>query len=224
MKILIIEDEKRIADSIKQGLEQESYAVDVEYDGTTGYDFASSEEYDVIILDRMLPGLSGMQICKKLRENDINTPILMLTAKGETDDKIDGLNAGADDYLAKPFAFEELLARIRALSRRPKSTLPVTIVYKDLSLNTLTFEVKRKNTLITLSKKEYALLEFLLKNKEKIVTKEQIINNVWNFDADILPNTVEVYIGYIRKKIDKSFPKLPKLIHTIRGFGYKLGE
>lgn len=223
MKILVIEDDKRIADSIKQGLEQESYAVDVSYDGESGYDFAAGEAYDAIILDRMLPNKSGMEIIKDLRNEEITTPVLLLTAKGQTEDKVEGLNAGADDYLAKPFAFDELLARIRALARRPKNTLPITIVYDDLSLNTLTFEVKRGNTIVKLSKKEYGLLEYMLKNKNKTLTKEQIIDNVWNFDADILPNTVEVYIGYLRKKIDKAFSKSNKLIHTVRGFGYKLG-
>lgn len=223
MRILVVEDEHKIANSIKRGLEQESYAVDVAYDGEQGFDLAATEDYDVIVLDLMLPEVDGMDICKKLRkEENIHTPILMLTAKGQLDDKVKGLNAGADDYLVKPFAFAELLARIRALTRRPKSILSPVLTAEDLSLNTLTFEVKRAGKQIRLSKKEFALLEYLLRHKDKTLTKEQIINHVWNYDADVLPNTVEVYIGYLRNKIDKPFKNKPKLIHTVRGFGYKI--
>lgn len=216
MRILVIEDEHKIANSIKRGLEQESYAVDVAYDGNDGFDLAVSEEYDVIILDLMLPGLNGVTLCKKLRDEKNQTPILMLTAKGQLNDKVDGLNAGADDYLVKPFAFTELLARIKALTRRPKQTLDSVLKTGDLSLDTLTYEVKRAGKKIKLSKKEFALLEYLLRHKGKILTKDQIINHVWDYDADVLPNTVEVYIGYLRKKIGKD------LIKTIRGFGYKI--
>jgi DNA-binding response OmpR family regulator len=224
MRILIIEDEHKIANSIKKGLEQESYAVDVAYDGVEGYDLAATEDYDVIVLDLLLPGIDGTAICKKLRSEKIHTAILMLTAKGELNDRVDGLNSGADDYLVKPFAFEELLARIRALARRPKSSLSTVLTYADLSLNTQTYEIKRGNILIHLSKKEFALLEYLLRHPEIVLTKEQIINHVWDYDADILPNTVEVYIGYLRNKIDKPFPKNQSLIQTIRGFGYKLSS
>ena len=224
MRILVVEDEHKIASSIKKGLEQESYAVDLAYDGEQGYDFASTEEYDIIILDLLLPGIDGLTVCKKLREEKIHTPILMLTAKGELNDKVEGLNSGADDYLVKPFAFEELLARVRALIRRPKESLNTILTYEDLSLDPQKFEVKRKTTSIRLSKKEFALLEYLLRHKDSIVTKEQIIGHVWNYDADILPNTVEVYIGYLRNKIGKPFKKNQNLIHTIRGFGYKLGK
>ncbi len=223
MRILIVEDEHKIANSIKKGLEQESYAVDVAYDGTVGFDLASTEDYDVIILDLFLPEIDGLTICKKLRQEKIHIPILMLTAKGELRDKVEGLDAGADDYLVKPFAFEELLARLRALTRRPKSSLTNILTYKDLSLNVQTFEVKRQNAPIHLSKKEFAFLEYLLRHSDIVLTKEQIINHVWDYDADILPNTVEVYIGYLRNKIDKPFKNMPALIHTIRGFGYKLG-
>lgn len=223
MRILIVEDEHKIANSIKKGLEQESYAVDVAYDGEEGYDLASSEEYDVIILDLMLPKMNGIEICQKLRAEKNHTPILILTAKGEVEDKVEGLNSGADDYLAKPFAFAELLARIKAIIRRPKQVLDPIFSLNNLTLNTLNYEIKRAGKNIQLSKKEYALLEYLLRHKENIVTKDQIIANVWDYDADILPNTVEVYIGYLRKKIDLAFPKEKPLIQTIRGFGYRIG-
>lgn len=224
MKILIIEDEHKIANSIKQGLEQEHYGADVAYNGKDGYDLATSEDYDLIILDLMLPIIDGIEICKRLRKQENHVPILMLTAKGQLKDRVEGLNCGADDYMVKPFAFEELLARIKALSRRPKETLNTILSVNDLTLNTLTYEVKRNNTIIQLSGKEYALLEYFMRNPNKILTKEQIINHVWSYDTNILQNTVEVYIGCLRNKIDKPFKKNPKLLHTIRGFGYKIGE
>ena len=221
----MVEDEHKIANSIKKGLEQEAYAVDVAYDGEYGFDLAATEDYDVIILDLLLPKMDGVTLCKKLRkEEDIHTPILMLTAKGQLDDKIEGLNSGADDYLVKPFAFAELLARIRALTRRPKQVLDNVLSCKDLTLNTLTFEVKRAGKQIRLTKKEFALLEYLLRHKGRTLTKDQIINHVWDYDADILPNTVEVYIGYLRNKIDRPFKNKPPLIHTVRGFGYKIAD
>ena len=224
MRVLVVEDEYKIANSIKKGLEQESYAVDVVYDGSDGFDLASTENYDAIILDLLLPGIDGVTLCKNLRDEKVHTPILILTAKGELSDKVEGLNSGADDYLVKPFAFEELLARIRALTRRPKNSLNSVLAYEDLSLNTQTYEVKRGNTSIRLSKKEFALLEYLLRHSNTVLTKEQIINHVWDYEADILPNTVEVYIGYLRNKIDKPFSKNPALIHTVRGFGYRIGR
>lgn len=223
MKILIVEDEHKIANSIKKGLEQEAYTVDVAYNGSDGYDLASSSEYDVIILDLMLPDMDGLEICNKLRAENIHTPILILTARGEVEDRVKGLNTGADDYLIKPFAFTELLARIRALGRRPTKSIGNTLSVNNLSLNTVTYEVKRTGKNILLSKQEYALLEYLLRHKNRIISKDQLIDNVWSYDSDILPNTVEVYIGYLRKKIDLPFPKDTPLIHTIRGFGYKLG-
>lgn len=225
MKILIIEDEHKIANSIKKGLEQEAYVVDVAYDGEEGYDLAVSESYDVIILDLMLPKIDGITICRKLREEENNhTPILILTAKGSVEDKVKGLNVGADDYLPKPFAFEELLARIRALARRPRETINPDLVVDSLSLNSVSYEVKRAGKSISLSKKEFALLEYLMRNKGKILNKDQIISHVWSYDSDILPNTVEVYIGYLRKKIDMGFKNKKNLIQTIKGFGYKLSE
>lgn len=224
MRVLIVEDEHKIASSIKKGLEQEFYAVDVAFNGTEGFDLAVTEDYDLIILDILLPGINGIKICKKLRAQNIHTPILMLTAKGQIKDKVEGLDVGADDYLTKPFAFEELLARIRALTRRPKNSLNNILIYEDLSLDITTYKIKRGNVPIYLSRKEFSLLEYLLRHPNTILTKEQIISHVWNYEANILPNTVEVYIGYLRNKIDRSFPKNKSLIHTIRGFGYKLGK
>jgi DNA-binding response OmpR family regulator len=222
MKVLVVEDEHKIANSIKQGFLQENISVDVAYDGIEGYDLAVSEEYDVIVLDRLLPGMEGLDICKKLREQKNHTPVLILTAKGQLADRVEGLDNGADDYLVKPFAFEELLARVRALGRRPKKTLETILKLDNLSLNTRTYEVMRGSNPIRLSGKEFALLEYLLSHRNEILTKDQIINHVWNYDSNILPNTIEVYIGYLRNKIDKPFKKSPALIHTIRGFGYKI--
>ena len=222
MRILVVEDEHRIAASIKKGLELETYAVDVAYDGVEGYDLAMSEEYDAIVLDLMIPGLDGIAVCKQLRQQDNHTPIIMLTAKGQTQDKVAGLNAGADDYLTKPFAFEELIARIRALIRRPKHTSSNTLTIGTLSLDTTTFEVNRSSTTIQLSSKEFSLLEYLIRHANTVLTKNQIISHVWDYDADILPNTVEVYIKNLRSKIDAPFPNEKPLLQTVRGFGYKI--
>jgi len=221
MKILVVEDEHRIATALKMGLEQESYAVDLAFDGKTGLDLAIGEEFDLIILDRLLPEMDGIEICREVRKNSIHTPILLLTAKGQVEDRVEGLDAGADDYMVKPFAFEELLARVRALQRRPQKTQGQKLTLDDLSLDIKTFEVKRGDKNINLSGREFAVLEYLMRNSRKTLSKEQIIAHVWNYDSDILPNTVEVYIGYLRNKIDKSFKK--KLLNTIRGFGYRIG-
>jgi DNA-binding response OmpR family regulator len=223
MRVLIIEDEHKIANSIRKGLEQENFAVDVKYDGKSGFDYAVSEEYDLIILDRLLPGLEGVQITRQLRDKGIHTPILILTAKGQIEDKVEGLNSGADDYLAKPFAFTELLARVRALTRRPKNVAGSVLKVGDLSLDTVTFEVKKNNKNISLSNKEYALLEYLMRHAHKIVTKDQIINHVWSYDADVLPNSVEVYIKHLRTKLEGN-AKEDAYIRTIRGFGYKITD
>jgi len=222
MRILIIEDDHKIANAIKKGLEQESFACDIEYDGKQGLGQALSVDYDLIILDRMLPEVDGIQICRALRDHDKNTPILILTAKDQTKDKVEGLNAGADDYLIKPFAFEELLARIKALLRRPQNHLNKQLKVADLTLDTVNYEVSRDGKEITLSSTEFALLEYLMRNPNRILTKDNIISHVWDYDADILPNTVEVYIGYLRNKIDKKFPGSKQLIYTARGFGYKI--
>lgn len=222
MKILVIEDEHKIAAAVKRGLEQESYAAEVAHDSDTGLSMALAGEYDLIILDRMLPGLvDGIEVCKEIRANAIHVPIIMLTAKDAVADRVVGLNAGADDYLVKPFAFEELLARVRALLRRPSENLGTELVIDDLVLNPSTFEVARAGKPVQLSQREFALLEYLMRNQNRIVTRTSIIDHVWDYDADVLPNTVEVYMGYLRNKLEKPFAG-PQLLHTIRGFGYKL--
>ena len=222
MRILIIEDEHKIANAVRQGLVQENYAVDVEYDGDSGLGAALNESYDVMIIDRMLPGsVDGLAITEQARAAGIHTPILLLTAKDQIKDRVEGLNAGADDYLIKPFSFEELLARLRALMRRPAQAQANTIKVGDLSLDTISYRVERAGRPISLSAKEFALLEYMMRNSGRVLSKDNIISHVWDFDADILPNTVEVYIGYLRNKIDKPFSQ--PLLHTNRGFGYTLG-
>lgn len=224
MRILVVEDEHRIATSIKKGLEMEKFAVDTTFDGISGFDLASSEEYDLLILDIMLPGIDGLEICRRLRSQNIHVPILILTAKSQVQDKVVGLNLGADDYLTKPFSFEELLARVRALIRRPKQTLNTVLKLGDLTLNTQSFKVERSGKEISLTSKEFSLLEYLIRHQDQIIAKQQIINHIWDYDSDILPNTIEVYIRNLRRKVDLPFKGLPSLIHTVRGFGYKIGK
>ena len=214
----------KIANAIKHGLEQETYAVDVEYDGDDGLASAQTGDYDLLILDRMLPGaMDGLEICKSLRDDGMHMPIIMLTAKDQIRDRVQGLDSGADDYLVKPFAFEELLARIRSLLRRPQESIGTVLEVDDVKLDPTTFEAQREGQRIALTHKEYALLEYLMRNQDRVLTKDNIVTHVWDYDADILPNTVEVYIGYLRRKIDTPF-KGPELIHTIRGFGYRFGK
>lgn len=221
MRILVIEDEHKIARALGRALEQEKYAVDISYDGDDGYAMATTEPYDLVIVDRMIPGeYNGLDIVKAMREQKIHTPVLLLTALGTTADKTKGLDSGADDYLVKPFALEELLARVRALLRRPAEAQPVILTAGDLSLDTTTFQVTRAGKEIKLTSKEFALLEFLLRNQGRPLSKETIIAHVWDYDADILQNTVEVYIKYLRNKVDAPFKT--NLIHTVRGFGYKI--
>lgn len=222
MKILVVEDERKMAIALKKGLQREGYAVDTAETSDDGLDAGLTGEYSAIVLDRMLPGsLEGAQVCEKIRDEGISTPIIMLTAKDAVHDRIGGLDAGADDYLVKPFAFEELVARIRALLRRPEDTNGTMLKVADLTLNTVSYEVRRAGKLITLSSKEFTLLHYLMRHPSQVLSKNKLITNVWDFDSDILDNTVEVYIGYLRNKIDKPFDK--KLIHTIRGFGYRFG-
>lgn len=223
MRILVIEDDRKIANAIKKGLEQESYAVDAVFDTKDDkLGLALLINYDLIILDRMLPGISdGLNICRKLRKEGKKMPILILTAKDKINERVEGLDAGADDYLIKPFAFEELLARVKALLRRPNQSLNQILRAGDLSLDLQTFKVMRKNIEIKLSSTEFKLLEYLIRNKGRILTKDNIMEHVWDYDAEILPNTVEVFIGYLRNKIDKPFSNLAH-IQTIRGFGYKI--
>lgn len=224
MRILVVEDEHKIAAAIKRGLSQQSYATDVAYTGDDGLAMATTEPYDLIILDRMLPGsIDGIGILQKLREMGNHVPVLLLTAKDRVLDRAEGLNAGADDYLVKPFAFVELIARVRALLRRAPSTQTPILRYADLELDQAAMIARRDNTDINLTAKEFALVEYLITHAETTLSKETLTEHVWDYDADILPNTVEVYIGYLRNKIDKPFTG-QNLIHTRRGFGYYLGN
>ena len=220
MKLLVVEDEHRIAHAIKEGLEEEGYAVDVEHDGEAGYNAAVAGEYDVVILDVMMPRMSGIEVAAKLRGDGNHVPILMLTAKDQERDIVRGLDTGADDYLAKPFSFDVLLARIRSLLRRPHQSAGETLIIGDLILDPATKRVERAGQYIKLTSKEFAILEYLMRNPGRVLSKDNIISHVWNFDADVLPNNVEVFITFIRAKIDKPF-KTP-LLHTIRGFGYTI--
>lgn len=223
MRILVVEDEHRIARAVKEGLEQEKYAVDVEYDGEDGYNAARTGDYDLILLDIMLPSIDGLSISRKLRDDKIHTPILMLTAKDQVKDIVSGLDSGADDYLPKPFSFDELLARTRALLRRPHDSLPEVMNVADLTMDCSNQVVKRSGKEIKLSAKEYAILDYLLRNKNKVLSKNNIISHVWDFDADVMSNNVEVMINYLRAKIDKPFNG-PEIIETVRGFGYRITD
>lgn len=222
MRVLLIEDDVTIARLLEEGLEDESYAVDVVHDGSEGYRTAVADDYDVIILDIMLPGMNGYEVCRALRNDGNKTPILMLTARDTERDIVEGLDTGADDYLAKPFSFDVLLARIRALLRRPNEKLEEILQIGDLKLDPSSKKVTRASQEISLTAKEYGVLEYLMRNKGKVLSKEQIISHVWDFDADVLPNNVELFIMFLRRKIDKPFKS--KLIHTVSGFGYKLEE
>ena len=222
MRLLVIEDERKIARVITESLKREKYAVDVAYDGEEGFNLADSQPYDLLIVDRMLPGLEGAEIVKKLRENGKNMPILFLTALSTTEDKTLGLDVGADDYLTKPFAIDELLARVRALLRRPPIQQPDILKIDDLRIDKQQQTVTRAGKDIDLTNKEYALLEYLMQHPNQILSKETLIDHVWDFDADILPNNVEAYIKNLRQKIDKPFKK--QLIKTMRGFGYRIGS
>ncbi|MBU1062290.1 MAG: response regulator transcription factor [Candidatus Omnitrophica bacterium] len=222
MRILLVEDEKKIANFIERGLKEEHYIVDVAYDGEKGLFLAEINAYDLIILDIMLPIKDGLSICKELRRKKMDTPILMLTARDRVEDKVLGLDLGADDYLAKPFAFEELLARVRALLRRKETNKGAILKISDLELDQLTHKVRRAGKEISLTSKEYALLEYLMLNADQVVTRTMISEHVWNEDFDSFTNVIDVYIKYLRNKIDKDFEK--QLIHTIRGTGYILKE
>jgi two component transcriptional regulator, winged helix family len=222
MRILLIEDDVAIARSLKEGLEDEAYAVDVAHDGDEGYRTATADDYDAIILDIMLPSMNGYEVCQALRQDGKRTPILMLTARDAERDIVKGLDTGADDYLAKPFSFEVLLARLRAILRRPNEKLGEVLRVGDLTLDPSLKKVTRASQEISLTTKEYGVLEYLMRNTGKVLSKEQIIAHVWDFDADVLPNNVELFIMFLRRKVDKPFGK--KLIHTVPGFGYKLED
>jgi DNA-binding response OmpR family regulator len=222
MRILVIEDENKVADFIKKGLEEQSYVVDRAVNGVEGEQLAGYNEYDVIVLDILLPKQDGWKTCKNIRLNGVKTPILMLTSLGETEDKIKGLDLGADDYLTKPFSFDEFLARIRALIRRGSSGEATTLKLADLELELLERKIKRNGKEIQLTQKEFALLEYLLRNKKKVMTRTQISEHVWGIDFDTGSNVVDAYIKMLRKKIDKDFS--PQLIYTIVGVGYVMRE
>lgn len=224
MKILIVEDNEKLAKSVKEGLEQEGFAADYLLDGESGENrlLLNSENYDLVILDIMLPKKDGISICRELREKNINLPILMLTAKDTLDDKILGLDTGADDYLVKPFAFRELVSRIRVLLRRPQEMLPQEIETDDLKLNTSTREVFRGGKRIYLTLKEFMVLEYLMRNRNRVITRDQLYDHAWDFASDSFSNTVDVHIKNLRKKVDNGYNK--KLLETIKGVGYRIKE
>jgi len=222
MRILLIEDEKNLATVISKGLEEEGYSVDVSTDGEEGLFMAQEIPHDVIILDIMLPGLDGFSILQSLRSSNILTPVIMLTAKDALEDKIKGLDTGADDYLTKPFEFEELLARLRALLRRKSTHKSAVLKIHDLEINTSTKEVRRSGTEIHLTAKEYALLEYLAYNKNTVLSRTEIIEHIYDHSYDFDSNVIDVFINNLRKKIDRNYS--PKLIHTVRGAGYILRE
>ena len=218
MRILVVEDDKKVAGFIKKGLEEETYAADVAYDGEDGLHLGSEGQYDLIILDIMLPKIDGLEILSQLRDQGRDTPILLLTAKDAVDDRVTGLNKGADDYLTKPFAFSELLARVRVLLRRGKAEVKTTLQISDLTLDLVSHNVNRGGDEIELTGKEYSLLEYFMRNQEKVLTRTMIAEHVWDYNFDTFTNVIDVYINHLRKKIDKG--RESKLLHTLRGVGY----
>ena len=222
MRLLVVEDEKKVASFIKQGLEEEGYAVDVALDGEKGLEMALDGVHDLIILDISLPKMDGLRVLKKLRQQKVGIPVLLLTVRATIEDKVLGLDAGADDYLTKPFAFQELVARVRALMRRRAETEPALLRVADLILDPARRIVSRGGEKIELTAKEYALLEYFMRNPGRVLTRTQMIEHVWNYDFDTMTNIIDVYVNYLRKKIDSD--REPKLIHTVRGVGYVLKE
>jgi len=222
MRILIVEDEKKVAGFIKKGFEEETYAVDVAYDGEEGYNLAEMGQYDLIVLDLMLPKMNGMDVLGKLREKKINTPIILLTAKDSVEDKVTGLNKGADDYLTKPFAFSELLARVRSLLRRGQTETKTVLQVGNLTLDLVSHKVNRNGEEIDLTGKEYSLLEYFMRNEGKVLTRTMIAEHVWDYNFDTFTNVIDVYVNHLRKKIDKKHSE--KLLHTLRGVGYVMRE
>ncbi len=222
MRILVIEDEKKVASFIQRGLEAELYHVDVAHDGEAGLLQLFDNEYDALILDVMLPKRDGLSVLREMRTRKLAIPVLMLTARDTVTDKVTGLDQGADDYLTKPFAFEELLARLRALLRRGSSTAPPELTLADLQLDLVTHQVARAGKRIDLTAKEFALLEFFLRQPGRVLSRALIAQHVWGVDFDTFTNVIDVYVNYLRKKIDAEFE--PKLLHTIRGVGYVMKE
>lgn len=222
MTILVVEDEIKITRFIKKGLEMEHYTVETAYDGKEGLEKAEINSYDLIILDIMLPKINGIEVCKKLREKKVETPIIMLTARDTVDDRVRGLDAGADDYLIKPFAFGELLARIRALLRREKTVKSTKLEVADLTLDPTTHEVHRGGKEIPLSSKEYRLLDYMMRRPGQVCTRTMIGEHIWGYNFTEDSNVIDVYISYLRRKIDNSFRQ--KLIHTVRDVGYKIQD
>lgn len=220
MRILVIEDEKHIADFIQQGLKEEGYAVDVAYDGERGYFLAGTETYGVVLLDLMIPKMDGMTLCKNLRRDKVEVPIIMLTAKHHVDDKVDGLESGANDYLTKPFAFKELLARIRVLLRQGSEKVSTVLRAGDLVLDVLAHQVTRGGREIVLTTKEFFLLEYLLQHADEVVTRTSISEHVWDVNFDTTTNVIDVHINALRRKIDEGHGI--SLIQTIRGRGYTI--
>ncbi len=222
MRILLVEDEKQIADFIKRGLKEENYAVDVAGDAEQGMYLAEINTYDLMIFDIMLPDKDGISMCRELRAKKVNAPVLMLTARGAVKDKVAGLNAGADDYLTKPFSFEELLARVRVLLRRQHAEKTPVFKLADMELDQLRHEVKRAGKVIPLTSREYALLEYLMFNVRQVVSRSMISEHVWNEEFDSMTNVIDVHVQHLRNKIDKDFKV--KLLHTVRGAGYILED
>ena len=224
VKILLIEDEPKTVQSLKQGLEENNYVVEVAYDGHMGHQLATRNTYQLIISDIIIPGISGLELCRKLRLEGVQTPILMLTALSTTDDKLEGFDAGADDYLAKPFDFKEFLARVKALIKRSNQTMIEAQVLKfaDLELDLTSKIVSRSGQKINLTAKEFQLMEYFLRNQEKVISKAEIAENIWEVEDENSSNLIEVYVNYLRKKVDKGFSS--KLIHTQFGMGYILRQ
>lgn len=223
MHVLVVEDEAKLTNLIKRSLEQERHVVDVAYDGATAYNMATETRYDLIVLDLMIPEMDGIEVCKELRGDGIDSRILMLTARGSTEDRVIGLDAGADDYLVKPFSLDELLARTRALARREVQPEPdQEIQVGDLILDLSRHEARRGGKTIDLTAKEFSLLEYLMRNHGRVLTRSQILDHVWGYDFESLTNVVDIYVHYLRNKVDKGFPK--QMIRTVRGVGYGLKE
>lgn len=222
MRVLIVEDERKLSNIVRKGLIEEGFAVDQAFDGEEGQYLAESESYDLIILDIMLPKINGLDVCRGLRNKKITIPILMLTAKTAVEDRVAGLNVGADDYLTKPFAFTELKARLQALLRRSHNQTQTTLQVEDLEVDPVKHTAKRGGKTILLTPKEFAILEFLLRHGDEVVTRTQITEHVWDYNFDALSNVVDVFVATLRKKVDSGFKN--KLIQTIHGVGYKIGK